>query len=172
MIKRKKTVLVGCVADPDPVLSGPLDTGRFFCRILDLGAPPHISESLVKIFWVKIFVNWLNFLRTCSLDPGSGINIKDPQHCSWRVPYTVTGLSIPSPPPPTPPPTNTARMATILPSLFVTSMCSRVQAHRYRTLPFSILLVNIKKKMHACLERNPPMRMVSTLIPVIVIIQN
>jgi hypothetical protein len=36
--------------------------------------PDHNSESLETIFWVKI-------LKFFDADPGSGINIPDPQHC-------------------------------------------------------------------------------------------
>jgi hypothetical protein len=53
--------------------------------------PDHISESLKTIFWVKILKffdvdpGWKKF--GCGIrdgkksDPGSGINIPDPQHC-------------------------------------------------------------------------------------------
>jgi hypothetical protein len=36
--------------------------------------PDNISESLETLFWFKI-------LKFFDVDPGSGINVPDPQHC-------------------------------------------------------------------------------------------
>jgi hypothetical protein len=46
--------------------------------------PDHISQSLETIFWIKIL--WIRdekiWIRDGkNLDPGSGINNPDPQHC-------------------------------------------------------------------------------------------
>jgi hypothetical protein len=40
--------------------------------------PDHISESLITIFWVQIIKFFV-----ADPDPGSGINIPDPQHCRF-----------------------------------------------------------------------------------------
>jgi hypothetical protein len=52
--------------------------------------PDHISESFETIFWVKILKFFDADIRDVknsdpgwkNLEPGYGINIPDPQHCS------------------------------------------------------------------------------------------
>jgi hypothetical protein len=43
-------------------------------RISGMNNPYHTSKSLETFFWVKM-------LKFFDADPGSGINIPDPQHC-------------------------------------------------------------------------------------------
>ncbi len=43
--------------------------------------PDHISESLKNIFWVKILKSLMRIRDGKNSDPGSGMNIPDPQHC-------------------------------------------------------------------------------------------
>ncbi len=69
------------IPDRDPKLFWPLDLGFGMGKKSGSGSgmnnPDHVSESLVTIFWVKI-------LKFFVADPGSRINIPDPQR--W---YTV-----------------------------------------------------------------------------------
>jgi hypothetical protein len=47
----------------------------------------HIPKSLETIFWVKILKFYDADADPGSVnlfDPGSGINIPDPQHCTWH----------------------------------------------------------------------------------------
>jgi hypothetical protein len=72
------------VADPDPG-SGAFSTpGSGMGKKQDPGSGyginnhDHISES----FWSNNF--WVKILKLIDADPGSGINIPDPQRCSHR----------------------------------------------------------------------------------------
>ncbi len=73
------------VADPDP------GSGAFLTPVSGMNNPDHISESLETIFWVKIlkFFDADPGWKKCgsgirdekNLYPGSGMNIRNPQHC-------------------------------------------------------------------------------------------
>jgi hypothetical protein len=61
--------------------------------------PDHISESLETIFWVKILKSFvadpgpgmekIRIRDVNNSDPGSGINIRGPQHCFHPSPYLI-----------------------------------------------------------------------------------
>ncbi len=81
------------VADPDPGSGAFLTPGSGIGKKSGSGSginnPDYISESLITIFWFKIqYLNSLMWIRDGKIrnrdgkrsDPGSGINIPDPQH--------------------------------------------------------------------------------------------
>jgi hypothetical protein len=55
--------------------------------------PDHISESVETIFWVKILKLLMRTRDRKNSDPGSGLNIPDPQHCSHLSFATTASLT-------------------------------------------------------------------------------
>jgi hypothetical protein len=61
--------------------------GKKFGSGSGMNNPDHISEGFETIFWVKILKFFdtdvgSGFREGKNSDPGSGINILDPQHCA------------------------------------------------------------------------------------------
>jgi hypothetical protein len=66
----------GSVTEPDP------GSGDFLTPGSGMNNPDHISESLETIFCLKKFKSFMQIRDGKNSDPGSVINIPDPQHCS------------------------------------------------------------------------------------------
>jgi hypothetical protein len=92
----------------DQVPFRPLDLGSGMGKKLGSGSgmnnPDHISESLETIFWVKILkffdadpgsgMEKIRIRDGRNSDPGSGINIPDPQHCMTLIFSGCAGMGL------------------------------------------------------------------------------
>jgi hypothetical protein len=80
----QETLLFISFADPDPGSGGFLTPGSGMGKNQDpdpgswMNMQDNFSESLETLFWGKKYLNSLMRIRI--QDPGSGINIPDPQH--------------------------------------------------------------------------------------------